>query len=233
MPAFDPSDVRSFEDAFWAAVADTAEPGQRRALLSRLLSSPEFNAVRSAWRAAAEPHPPNQPVDASGFPGGPGDDEGFVRVAYEALLARPADEGGLRHYLSALANGETRAGVVRALALSDEFERRSAGVPEDNQLCELANPAKWDNEEWLGILRSLGLADDKLAMHRKPYEFTQLIFGCRRLGHLHDEAAILSVGAGHELVLYWLANHAGRVVATDLLRAPGSSFRDAKAIPKS
>jgi SAM-dependent methyltransferase len=27
---------------------------------------------------------------------------------------------------------------------------------------------------------------------------------------------VLSVGAGHELVLYWLANHTGRVVATDM-----------------
>jgi ubiquinone/menaquinone biosynthesis C-methylase UbiE len=27
---------------------------------------------------------------------------------------------------------------------------------------------------------------------------------------------VLSVGAGHECVLYWLANHAGRVVATDM-----------------
>ena len=61
-------------------------------------------------------------------------------------------------------------------------------MPRDTQLCELANPAKWDNEEWLDILRSLGLSDDKLSMHRKPYEFTQLLFGCRRLGALRDDA---------------------------------------------
>jgi SAM-dependent methyltransferase len=52
-------------------------------------------------------------------------------------------------------------------------------------------------------------------MHRKSYEWTQLLFGLTRLGVLHDAASVLSVGAGHECVLYWLANHAGRVVATD------------------
>ena len=89
-------------------------------------------------------------------------------------------------------------------------------MPRDTQLCELANPAKWDNEEWLAILRSLGLSDDKLLMHRKPYEFAQLIYGCRRLGVLDGTTAVLSVGAGHEGVLYWLANHVRRVVATDM-----------------
>jgi SAM-dependent methyltransferase len=53
-------------------------------------------------------------------------------------------------------------------------------------------------------------------MHRKPYAFTQLIFGCRTLGVLTAGASILSVGAGHEAVLYWLANQVRRVVATDL-----------------
>ena len=80
----------------------------------------------------------------------------------------------------------------------------------------MANPAKWDNPEWLDILRSLGLSDDKLAMHRKPYEFTQLLYGCQRLGVLGPDATIISIGAGHELVLYWLANHVRRVVATDM-----------------
>jgi SAM-dependent methyltransferase len=52
-------------------------------------------------------------------------------------------------------------------------------------------------------------------MHRKSYEWTQLLFGLSQLGRVHDDAAVVSVGAGHECVLYWLANHVGRVVATD------------------
>lgn len=210
MPAFDHKDTRSLEEAFWAALADPAMPAERRAMLSRLLSSPEFDAIRAAWRIARG-RGTRDPESAA-----TGSDEGFVRAAYEGLLGRPADDGGLRHYVAALAAGEARATVLRALALSDEFDRRISGVPQDTQLCELANPAKWDNAEWLDILRSLGLADDKLSMHRKPYEFTQLIYGCRKLGALRHDASIISVGAGHEMVLYWLANHARRVVATDM-----------------
>jgi SAM-dependent methyltransferase len=90
-------------------------------------------------------------------------------------------------------------------------------VPRDVQLCELANPAKWDNPEWLAILKSLAAAPiEKAQMHRKAYELTQTVFGLQRLGRLTEAARILSVGAGHEPILYWLANHAGRVVAADL-----------------
>jgi SAM-dependent methyltransferase len=183
----------------WAVIADL--PAEiRQALVSRLL--PSFTPPQQA-----EESPAAKDVVS---------DEDFVRVAYDRVLARAADESGLRHYTASLAAGNTRANVVRALVHSPEFARRAARVPRDTQLCELANPAKWDNEEWVDILRTLGLSDDKRLMHRKPYEFAQLIFGGRRLGVMHDETRVLSVGAGHEGVLYWLANRVGWVVATDL-----------------
>jgi SAM-dependent methyltransferase len=183
----------------WALVAELPA-AIRQAIVSRLL--PSFT-------------PPDR-VDEHTSPQQQASDEEFVRVAYDRVLARAADESGLRHYAASLAAGNTRANVVRALVQSPEFARRSARVPRDTQLCELANPAKWDNEEWVDILRSLGLSDDKRLMHRKPYEFAQLIFGGRRLGVMGHEARVLSVGAGHEGVLYWLANRVGWVVATDL-----------------
>jgi len=212
MPAFDSHDLLSLEDALWTALGSDVEPGQRRAFVSRLIASPEFQTLRASWKEPASPGGGGtvRPADAGSA------DEGFVRVAYECLLSRPADENGLRHYVNALRSGATRASVIRSLVLSEEFERRFVAVPQDTQLCELANPAKWDNAEWLAILRSLGLADDKLSMHRKPYEFAQLIYGCRALGVLRDAASIVSVGAGHELILYWLANHVRRVIATDM-----------------
>jgi SAM-dependent methyltransferase len=205
------TDHRDLEEALWTLVGNVSGHGYRRALLSRLLSSPEFKKIRDVWKDGvdASPHPTGATHDRE-------TDDRFVRLAYEWLLGRPADEPGLHHYVAALAAGEPRMGVLRSLAQSEEFQRRYQFLPRDTQLCELANPAKWDNEEWVDILRSLELADDKLSMHRKPYEFAQLIFGCRRLGALNDRARIISVGAGHERVLYWLANHAGRVVATDL-----------------
>jgi SAM-dependent methyltransferase len=193
----------------------------RRALLLRLVSSPEFQRMRDAWQAGRSAYLDPAAVEAGLRAAGP--DAAFVELAYLCVLGRAPDAGGQQHYAAALAAGGTRADLVRSLALSDEFAARrdrllsdAGGVPRDCQLCELANPAKWDNDDWLAILRSLALSDDKMAMHRKPYELTQLVFGCRRLGALRADSQIVSVGAGHERVLYWLANEAAHVYATDM-----------------
>jgi SAM-dependent methyltransferase len=148
-------------------------------------------------------------------------DERVVDFLYTCWLGRPADAEGRQHYLSALANGDTRLNALTWIAKSIEFAIRfvqvAPFVPQDVQLCELANPAKWDNPEWLSLLCELQtIPADKLRMHRKGYEWTQLLFGLTRLERIRDDAAVISVGAGHECVLYWLANHVGRVVATDL-----------------
>src|SRR5262245_50234838 len=128
MPAFDPRDLLSLEDALWAALGGDAAPGQRRALVSRLIASPEFQKLRASWRDGSSPAQSHDSgSDAS-------DDAGFVRVAYECVLGRPADESGLRHYINALTAGESRANVLRALALSEEFEGRYARLPQDSQL---------------------------------------------------------------------------------------------------
>ena len=196
----------------------------QHALLRGLLGTDEFRRLRDAWRGGrqthAEPEALESALAALGTP------EYFVKRAYESILGRGPDDSGARHYAAVLAKGERRTNIVRALALSDEFDRKRQAIPHDVQLCELANPAKWDNEEWLDLLRSLGLSDDKLLMHRKPYEFTQLLYGCRRLGVLRDDASFVSIGAGHEHVLYWLANHVRRVVATDMYEG---SWQDERA----
>ncbi len=97
--------------------------------------------------------------------------------------AAQPDEGGARPLRERLWRPAS-AGPTSSAGWRSPTSSSAAGapIPRDTQLCELANPAKWDNEEWLDLLRSLGLSDDKLAMHRKPYEFTQLLYGCRRLG---------------------------------------------------
>jgi SAM-dependent methyltransferase len=179
-----------------------------------LLDSDEFRRLRSAWKQGLETHPDPAALEATLTSIGPV--ETFITRAYQSILGRPPDDSGRAHYAQVLASGERRTNVARALATSGEFDEKRRAVPCDVQLCELANPAKWQNEEWLDILRSLGLTDDTLLMHRKPYEFTQLLYGCRRLGMLREDASFVSIGAGHEQVLYWLANHVGRVVGTDL-----------------
>ena len=221
------------QDAHWIVLGRAASdvdlrdaargfgPDTARVLLMRLLSSPEFLRIREAWTTGRDAYSDLAAVEAG--LASVGSSPVFVSRVYECLLGRPADPGGLRHYIDALGKGDSRLHVLMAIGRSAEFaERHRALAPQsgarfdDVQLCELANPAKWDNPEWLAILRSLGLSDDKLSMHRKPYEFAQLIFGGRRLGALHERSQILSVGAGHELVLYFLANHVRRVVATDM-----------------
>lgn len=191
-------------------------------LLKRLLVSGEFRLLLEAVRRNADTGR-NTGVVHEGLQA-LGDDREFVTSAFRLLLDREPDAGGRAFYEGRLAQGELRLSVLKSLLCCEEFHdryRRIAPqvgfVPRDSQLCELANPAKWDNPEWMALLESLeAVPADKPSMHRKAYEFTQLLFGLTRLGQLHGAAEILSVGAGHEPVLYWLANRVRRVVATDL-----------------
>lgn len=52
--------------------------------------------------------------------------------------------------------------------------------------------------------------------HRKAWEFAMGALFLRDTGHLDGDAEILDVGAGHEEIVFWLAQRAGRVVATDI-----------------
>ena len=193
----------------------------RPGLAGRLLAAPEFRLLHDALTEGRETGrdegAEERALKALGT------DEPFVEAAYELLLGRAADPAGRDHYADALRKGDTRTSVLRSLILSDEFAARynriapqGGKIPRDVQLCELANPAKWDNPEWIALLKSIGLQGEKQSMHRKAYEFAQLAFGLESLGFLHEGTRVVSVGAGHEAVLYWLANRVGRVYATDM-----------------
>jgi SAM-dependent methyltransferase len=220
--------------AFWIVLGRPVTPNEfrdeRRVLqigepstfLPRLISSAEFRSAYDNWTAGRDRRE-DQSIEEAALES-LGTDVRFLERAYAILLGRPADESGLPHYAGVLAAGGTRSNVLRSLALSEEFQQRyqvavppSGVIPLDTQLCELANPAKWDNPEWMQLLRDLKVVPpEKQSMHRKGYEFTQLLYGLTRLGRLHDRIDVLSVGAGHEAILYWLANHVGSVIATDM-----------------
>ena len=53
-------------------------------------------------------------------------------------------------------------------------------------------------------------------LHRKHWEYALLTLFFEEEGLLGEEVRILSVGAGHETVLFWLANRVAKVVATDI-----------------
>jgi SAM-dependent methyltransferase len=52
--------------------------------------------------------------------------------------------------------------------------------------------------------------------HRKNWEYAMATLFFEDWGLLREDVEILSVGAGHETVLFWLANQVGKVVATDI-----------------
>jgi len=89
--------------------------------------------------------------------------------------------------------------------------RLFADGPRLNRVCR---PDAWDDPEWLTYNRALGI--DPGLIHRKAFEWTQLVFGLERLGALGPDSLVLGVGAGHERVLYYLANRSRLTVATDL-----------------
>jgi SAM-dependent methyltransferase len=234
------ADRRFVEHAVWMVIgrppsaleiADMVRPFDRHArylLMKRLLTSVDAEDLRNIWRDGRTG--PNEAAQDRALQS-VGSNEAFVQFAYDMIFDREADASGLAHYTAELDGGKSRISVVQTFMLSDEFARRLRRIapqnriePRDIQLCELANPAKWDNPDWMTILRELHLSPDRREMHRKGYEFTQLLFGCRRLGALGEESRVLSVGAGREAVLYWLANHAHRVVATDLYE--GARWQD-------
>ena len=214
----DPDDVE--RDAF----RQHHQHGGEAHVLQRLLSSPEFHLIFSGWRddigIGKDPA-----VHEAGLRS-LGSNDHFVRRAYSVLLGRDADDAGRAHYVKTLDAGEARRQILRVFVTSDEFEARyrpiasqegGGFVPRDVQLCELANPAKWANPEWMALMSTLVVQPaDQQSMHRKGYEFTQLLFGLSRLGFLREDVRVLSVGAGHEAVLYWLANRTQYVVATDM-----------------
>ena len=58
--------------------------------------------------------------------------------------------------------------------------------------------------------------DPSERVHRKNWEYALLTLFLEDAGLLGEDTRILSVGAGHETVLFWLANRVGKVVATDI-----------------
>jgi SAM-dependent methyltransferase len=236
----------SIEAAFWIlllrAPDDRERAGRQRAIdagqpfgtfVDAVLASPEFRLIFDA-QAGRGDRIGRKPLIVDEGLSALGSDAAFVELAFRYLLGREADEGGRDYFVTRLADGAPRRHILAALVESDEFGRRFSeacpeiGVlPRDVQLCELANPAKWDNPEWTALLASLRtMPVDKMSMHRKGYEFAQLLFGLTRLGRLTPDTRILSVGAGHEAPLYWLANRVRFVVATDMY---DTSWRDAWA----
>jgi SAM-dependent methyltransferase len=91
-------------------------------------------------------------------------------------------------------------------------------------LSEVINPIRYEDPQWDAQHRNLeSYSVDKHVfrhtggeVYRKGWEWTQCIFGLKKLGMIRSDAKALGVGAGHEPVIFWLADRIGLVIATDL-----------------
>jgi SAM-dependent methyltransferase len=86
----------------------------------------------------------------------------------------------------------------------------------DRALNCLCQTDAWDDPEWRAAGRLLALPQDEGWLHRKTFEWVQCVYGLERLGALGADKRALGVGAGHECVLYYLANRTRLTVGTDL-----------------
>lgn len=95
---------------------------------------------------------------------------------------------------------------------------------------KLCDRRDFDDPALRGRIREIvpGLAPEA-ELERKYWEYAMLALFLEEVGALREDARLLAVGAGHEAVLFWLANRVGRVVATDIYGAGGFAEGEAEA----
>ncbi len=148
-------------------------------------------------------------------------------------LARPGwlygvdygDKMAIPAYMLAGATGTLRHSSLRLPATTPGPSRFS------RRLCKLCDINDWHGEDWLSILDEMGLGYQRGSQkrHRKAWEWVYGVYGLKQLGMLHEGVSALGVGAGTEHVLFYLANHLGHVLATDIYGE--GSFADSTAPP--
>src|SRR3954451_3357471 len=95
------------------------------------------------------------------------------------------------------------------------------------KLCDLRD---FDDPEILAVLRDI-LPERAPEAHieRKVWELAMLALFLQEVGRLSESTEALAIGAGNERIVFWLANHLGRVVATDIYGEGEFADREAKA----
>jgi SAM-dependent methyltransferase len=84
-------------------------------------------------------------------------------------------------------------------------------------ICKLCDLADWASPSFLDLAADItGWSLDADFRHRKAWEFVQTVRALRAQDLLDERAIGLSVAAGREALLFYLANHVGRIVATDI-----------------
>jgi SAM-dependent methyltransferase len=95
------------------------------------------------------------------------------------------------------------------------------------KLCDLRD---FDDPALLEAIRSLiPERDPREHIERKVWEMAMVMLFLGDAGHLNQRSEVLSVGAGDERILFWLTNHVGRMVATDIYGEGPFSHQEASA----
>lgn len=87
-----------------------------------------------------------------------------------------------------------------------------------NLLCDISD---WRDGWMLHYLQEL---HEPVRIHRKAWEFGKCLAGFHRLGVIEPRAVGLSVGAGAERPLFWLASNIETIVASDLYVGEAGSW---------
>lgn len=96
------------------------------------------------------------------------------------------------------------------------------------QYVKLCERPDFEDPEFLAVLREIAPGHSPTEeLHRKYWEYAMLGLFLQEVGALRDDATALSVAAGHEAPLYWMANKIARMVATDIYGHGSFSAREA------
>lgn len=151
-------------------------------------------------------------------------------VIYDIIRGRSRDE--IRAKIRTADENEYEARLENECSqfISDLKKSLPRAYPKDLKLNKLCCIEDWENREISELVSQLQsspyyekskgmLARAPGQIHRKDWEWAMGVLAMRRLGKLNKKSAGLGIGAGKELVLFYLANHAGHVYATDLYGA--------------
>ena len=106
------------------------------------------------------------------------------------------------------------------------------------QYVKLCDRRDFDDPEVRSMIRDIvPRCEPHAEVNRKYWEYAMLALFLRDVGALGKDSELLSVAAGHEEPLFWLTEHVGRMVATDIYGsgvfsdrvAPGSMLDDPTA----
>ena len=122
-------------------------------------------------------------------------------------------------------DSEVRSFITRQKQVSyNSYQPNPNGRIKLNKLCCIED---WENQEVKEIIPKLQdityynkcqgiLARKPGQIHRKDWEWTLGIIAMKRFGKLNNNNTAIGIGAGKELILFYLANHLEHLYATDL-----------------